>query len=59
MKFSYYRLMITLLLMGYEFFIIVSMALNEKVRLVINICIAFFLIMLLCKEEVKAGGEVE
>lgn len=56
MKFSYYRLMITLLLMGYEFFIIVSMALNEKIKLVINICIAFFLIMLLCKEEVKAGG---
>lgn len=55
MRFSYYRLWLIILLMLCEFFIIVSMALNNKIDLALNICGSFWLIRELCKENIRAG----
>ena len=57
MRFSYYKLMFVMMLMVGEFFLIVSMAFNEKINIVINICIIFYSIRELCKKEVKDGAE--
>ena len=57
MKFSYYKLMIVMMLMFGEFFLIVSMAYNEKIDIVINMFVIFFTIGELCKKEVKECAE--
>lgn len=57
MKFSYYKLMIVMMLMFGELFLIVSMALNKKIDIALNIFAIFFSIRELCKKEVKEGAE--
>ena len=57
MRFSYYKLMFVMMLMIGEFFLIVSMALNEKLDIIINMFVIFFSIRELCKKEVKEGAE--
>lgn len=47
--------MIVMMLMFGEFFLLVSMALNEKMDIAINVCIIFFSIRELCKKNIKVG----
>ena len=57
MKFSYYKLMIVMMLMFGEFFLMVSMALNKKIDIALNIFAIFFSIRELCKKEAKESAE--